>query len=158
MKVQFWGVGASQVTAMAMTAGDISGHLLADWIPSFPLAISSSFVGWPSFLIDTVPVQSQTFLTLASITTGSERQWKGVLSWMLGVAGARHALAADGYRWVAPLSAFYDKKSKEVAIQADFPFPVSSIKVFTDPTNTSALRPDYLAVRPSTPQVVDQYD
>lgn len=158
MKVQFWGVGASQVVAMAMTAGDISGHLLTDWIPSFPLAVSSSFMGWPNFLIDTVSVQSQKFLTLAPVATKSERQWKSVLSWMLGVAGARHALAADGYRWVAPLSAFYERKSKEVAVQSDFPFPVSSIKVSSDPTNTSALRPDYLALRPTTPQVVDQYD
>jgi hypothetical protein len=116
MFVQYWGVGAPSVTSLSMTAGDVSGHLLADWIPSFPLAVSSSFVGWPNFLIDTVSVGSQKFLTLALVTKTSERQWKSVLSWMLGVAGARHVLASEGYRWIAPLSAFYANAAQQVAI------------------------------------------
>jgi hypothetical protein len=150
MFVQSWAVGASTATNVSMTAGDISGHLLADWIPSFPLALSSSFVGWPSFLIDTVNVEAHQFLTLASVTKTSERQWKGVLSWMLGVAGARHVLASEGYRWIAPMSAFYPNNTQQVAIQRDFPFPPSSISVSRDPGSASLLRPDYLALRPVT--------
>src|SRR5690242_744893 len=127
MFVQSWAVGATTSAGLPMTAGHISGHLLADWIPSFPLALSSSFVGWPSFLIKTVDFQTKQFLTLASVARTSERQWKGVLSWMLGVAGARHVLASDGYRWIAPMSAFYPNNAQQVAIQGDFPFPPSSI-------------------------------
>jgi hypothetical protein len=150
MFVQSWAVGATTSTDLPMTAGDISGHLLADWIPSFPLALSSSFIGWPSFLIETVNLQAQQFLTLASVARTSERQWKGVLSWMLGVAGARHVLASEGYRWIAPMSAFYPNNTQQVAIPADFPFPPSSMSVSRDPSSASVLRPDYLALRPVT--------
>jgi hypothetical protein len=149
MFVQSWAVGASTPAVLPMTAGHISGHLLADWIPSFPLALSSSFVGWPSFLIETVDFQTRQFLTLASVARTSERQWKGVLSWMLGVAGARHVLASEGYRWIAPMSAFYPDKTQQVAIQGNFPFPPSSIRVSRNPKSTSILRPDYLALRPA---------
>ncbi len=158
MNVEFWGVGALESVLLAMTTENISGHLLTDWIPSLPLAVSSSFIGWPSFLIDTVSIDSNEFLTLSPITTGSERQWKSVLSWMLGVAGARHVLANDGYRWIAPLSAFYDNSAQPVAVQATFPFPASSIEVSSDPDNPSNLRPDYLAVRPRASTNGDMYD
>ncbi len=149
MIVESWAVGAASSVHLPMTTGDISGHLLADWIPSFPMALSSSFIGWPSFLIETVSVQKHDFLTLAPATGTSERQWKGVLSWMLGVAGARHMLAAEGYRWIAPLSAFYEDNNHQVALQPNFPYPRSSIKASRDPKNASHLRPDYLAIRPT---------
>ncbi len=159
MFVQSWAVGATTATDLPMAAGDISGHLLADWIPSFPLALSSSFVGWPSFLVETVNLQAQQFLTLASVARTSERQWKGVLSWMLGVAGARHVLASEGYRWIAPMSAFYPNNTQQVAIQANFPFPTSSISVSRNPSSASLLRPDYLALRPITEgQVASGYE
>ena len=56
----------------------------------------------------------------------SERQWKSFLSWMLGVAGTRHVLASDSYRWVAPVSAFYPGAVQAVDLSAWHPsFPLS---------------------------------
>jgi hypothetical protein len=41
-----------------MTISDISGHLLADWVPSLPAAVGSSFIGWPPFLIELLNLSS----------------------------------------------------------------------------------------------------
>jgi hypothetical protein len=51
---------------------------------------------------------------IARALTGAE--W--ALSWMLGVAGARHILASEGYRWIAPLSAFYPDAVQAVDLSA----------------------------------------
>jgi hypothetical protein len=78
----------------------------------------------------------------------SERQWKSVLSWMLGIAGARQILTNEGYRWIAPLSAFYPNARQTVDLSAwTSAFPASSITVTRRPDSRSRFRPDYLALR-----------
>jgi hypothetical protein len=69
---------------------DVSSQLLADWVPSLSPAVGSSFMGWPPLLLEEKPLKGLDVLTLRAETGRTERQWKGVLSWMLGVAGARH--------------------------------------------------------------------
>src|SRR5437773_2204350 len=100
MLVDFWGVGMTTPSTLPMTTSSISSHLLADWVPSLPSSVSSSFVGWPPFLIEVVPIGGGNFLALRAEAGRSERQWKGVLSWMLGIAGTRHVLESEGYRWI----------------------------------------------------------
>jgi hypothetical protein len=79
----------------------------------------------------------------------SERQWKSVLSWMLGIAGARHFLRQDGYAWVAPLSAFYPEANLSVDVQAWPPqFPKATLVADRNPASRARLRPDYIALRP----------
>lgn len=148
MHVQYWKVGAQTATDLALTTSEVSGHLLEDWVPSLPAKVSSAFVGWPPFLTERVRVARQNYLAMHARAGRSDRQWKGVLSWMMGVAGTRHILADEGYRWIAPLSAFYD----ESALPVDHPswpvsFPTSSIAAASKPTSPSRLRPDYLALR-----------
>jgi hypothetical protein len=129
-----------------MTTDDICGHLMADWVPSLPVAVGSSFVGWPPFLIE--PLEESELLALRTEAGRSERQWKGVLSWMLGVAGARHFLKEDGYRWVAPLSAFYPSAVQAVDLSAWNPaFPPSVVTASRPKNSRFRLMPDYLALR-----------
>ena len=90
--VQYWGVGSTSMTPLLMSESDIGAHLVEDWVPSIPAAVRSSFMGWPSLLIETHNSGSADFLALRSEVGKSERQWKGFLSWMLGVAGTRHPL------------------------------------------------------------------
>lgn len=131
-----------------LCADDVCGHVLADWVPSLPAAVGSSFVGWPKFLLQQFPMNGRDFLTLRAEVGRSERQWKGVLSWMLGVAGARHVLAYEGYRWVAPLSAFYPNAKQTVDLSAwNSTFPRSSISAWRVPGSRTRLLPDYLALR-----------
>lgn len=131
-----------------MTSNDISSHLLSDWVRSFPAAASSSFMGWPSFLLQTINLNGSDLLALRQAAGRSERQWKGVLSWMLGVAGARHVLQLEQYRWVAPLSAFYPDLTTEVDLTGWNPtFPRSSLTARKKPQSTCELRPDYIALR-----------
>src|SRR4030095_2384384 len=158
MFVEFWDVGSPTSAPLPMTVGAISSYLAADWVPSLPPADGTAFMGWPPFLIE------GTFLALRDRAARSERQWKSVLSWMLGVAGARHFLRRDGYTWVAPLSAFYPTAVQTVDVQA-WPPQFPQTKLVTDrnparrfpqpkpapnatPGSRSRLRPDYIALRP----------
>jgi hypothetical protein len=68
---------------------------------------------------------------------------------MLGVAGTRHVLEAEGYRWVAPLSAFYPESIQDVDLSRwNLSFPQSSIVADRAENSGCRLRPDYLAIRP----------
>lgn len=131
-----------------MSAAIISGHLVTDWVPSLPAETGTSFIGWPSFLLETVRVASRDLLALRVQAGRSERQWKSFLSWMLGVAGARHILRDEGYRWIAPLSAFYPDAVAPVDLTRwNGSFPPSSLTAESNPRNSSLVRPDYVALR-----------
>jgi hypothetical protein len=148
MNVQYWAIGVGSMTPLSMSQNDISTHLSHDWVPSLPAAVSSSFVGWPSFLIEGVNIQSVDFLTLLKEVGGTERQWKGFLSWMLGVAGTRHVLAQEGYQWIAPISAFYRNSMHPVSLVNWNPsFPQSIVEAKLPLQPITRLRPDYLAIK-----------
>ncbi len=150
MFVQFWSVRSATASPLAMEYDDVSKHLLVDWVPSLPVNVSSSFVGWPPYLLNTVSFNGYDALSIAGQAGRSERQWKGFLSWMLGVAGTRHVLKHYGYRWIAPLSAFYDETVQPVDLP-DWPsvFKPGLLTANRPFGSTSRLRPDYLAI-PST--------
>jgi hypothetical protein len=70
---------------------------------------------------------------------------------MLGVAGTRHVLTSEGYRWIAPLSAFYPGAIQAVDLSTwNTSFPQSSIVATRKSGSTSRLFPDYLALRPAS--------
>mgnify|MGYP000225449773 CR=1 FL=1 len=78
----------------------------------------------------------------------SDRQWKSVLSWMLGVAGTRRVLAEEQYQWIAPCSAFYPERNLPVATPVwPVSYPPSVLEITSDSNNSSRLRPDYIAAR-----------
>ncbi len=67
---------------------------------------------------------------------------------MLGVAGTRHVLKLENYRWIAPLSAFYPDAVQKVDLSAWHPaFPRTSVAATRDPRNRFRVRPDYVAIR-----------
>jgi hypothetical protein len=147
--VDFWQVGSGSPTTLAMTAGDVSQHLLADWLPSLPVDLGPSLIGWPAqVLLPYLQNGQSTRLALCDEATRSERQWKGVLSWMLGVAGARHFLANDGYRWIAPVSAFFGNAVAHVDISGWHPdLPPGFVRTARPPQSKNPNTPDYLAVK-----------
>src|SRR5437879_4488247 len=121
--VEFWDVGAMTSGALEMTVGEISFHLGIDWLPSLPPPFRSSIFGWPPLLIDTLAMSATgaELLCLNIQAARSERQWKSVLSWMLGIAGARHFMKREGYRWIAPTSAFYPDSIQTVDLSTWHP-------------------------------------
>ena len=148
MFVQFWAVGATVPTLIPMTSQDISAHLLVDWVPWLPTSASASLMGWPSHLIELVRYDGIDVLALRADAGRTERQWKGMLSWMLGIAGTRHILNKEQYRWIAPLSAFYPDAVLPVSYNPmPTAYPRTSIVAERAPRNSSHLRPDYLALR-----------
>lgn len=149
MYVQYWSAGTSVATDLPMEQSNIRSHLLADWVPSIPVSVSSSFMGWPLYLTEGKRIGSQNYLTLCPILGTTERQWKGFFSWMLGVAGTRHVLEKERYRWIAPASAFYSNSVQTVDPGSwHLCFPRSVVEVTARASSVSRLRPDYLAIRP----------
>jgi hypothetical protein len=157
MFVQCWRVGQESISDLAMTIGSVSGDLAADWIPSLPPDLGASLIGWPHHLLKVLPLEwslggnktTRQTLILQKAAGRSERQWKGVLSWMLGVAGTRRYLHSDGYRWIAPASAFYPSNTQDVDLYNWHPsFPRTSLTV--NAVSKRRLRPDYIALRPTS--------
>lgn len=131
-----------------MTPDEIAVHLVADWLPGVPTSASVGLMGWPSYLLETEQYPSGELLVLNEEAGRTERQWKGMLSWMLGVAGARHILAKERYRWIAPLSAFYPEAVQPVRIgPLPTAYPRYSIVASRAQRPATNLRPDYLAIR-----------
>ena len=78
---------------------------------------------------------------------------------MLGVAGTRHFLNRERYRWIAPVSAFYADASHSVELS---PWPVAfrpHIVTAVRPALCSrlALRPDYLAIRSTATRAATEW-
>src|SRR4051812_37807087 len=63
----------------------------------------------------------------------------------------RHILDSEGYRWIAPLSAFYPGAVQPVDLSNWHPiYPLSRIKATAAVGNPCQLRPDYVALRPTS--------
>ena len=148
MNVNYIPIGSTTAQSLPLSTTDISSHLLADWLPNLPLSTGASFFGWPSQILFQSNAGGTDYLTIHRWLGQSERQWKGVISWMLGVAGARRVLSELGYRWVAPSSAFYPESIGPIAIAWPNNFHRANLSVTADPTNSSRLRPDYIALKP----------
>ena len=154
--VQYWSVGSSKPSNLSLTHADISRFLLSDWLPDLPVSISRSVIGWPYYLVQTEAGTSTPYLFLSRIAGGSDRQWKGVLSWMLGVAGTRRVLDDEQYIYIAPCSAFYPERNKGVSIPSWHPkYPPSLLELTQNPKISSRLRPDYIAARFRSPGGID---
>lgn len=146
--VRYWPVGTTNDTTLPLTTDQICQVLLADWLPTLPFAASRSVLGWPNYLITADPGRSPSYLYLESVAGWSDRQWKGVLSWMLGIAGTRRVLDNEGYVWIAPTSAFYPERKQDVATPSwNTSYPPSVLEISSDPNNGSRIRPDYIAAR-----------
>lgn len=149
MNVHYWPVGGTTRRVLPLTQAAISNHLLADWVPSLPASLGTAIFGWPQHLTEVVTDGSNDHLALHSLLRSTERQWKGVLSWMLGVAGCRQVLENEGYRWIAPLSAFYPRAKVVSTPHWHLAFSNGVLSASGDPAVSARLKPDYLAIRPS---------
>jgi hypothetical protein len=119
-----------------------------DWVPSLPVSVGPSFIGWPPYLLEAATIGGTNLLLARSRAATTERQWKGFLSWMLGVVGTRHVLNLEGYRWIAPVSAFYGNAVQTVDLSAWNPsFPRSVLRADRPRGSRIRLYPDYLALR-----------
>jgi hypothetical protein len=149
MIVEFWNVGATTASSLPLTVQNVSSHILADWLPALPISLSPTLIGWPPFLIQLARTPLGNCLALQKKAARTEKQWKGFVSWMLGVAGTRQFLESEGYRWIAPLSAFYPETNQEYDLSGwNVRFPPTSLKAERLQGSPSRLRPDYLAIRP----------
>ncbi len=145
---QYWAVGQSASSPLALTTSELAGYLVSDWVSNLPSVTATDLMGWPQYLLTVT--KSTTELCLVPELRNCERQWKGFVSWMLGVASARKILDEERYQWIAPVSAFYPNKVVPVTTHGWHPsYPPSRLRIAADPKNTSNLLPDYVALRPA---------
>jgi hypothetical protein len=144
---EFWKVGDADPTWLDFTSQDVSSRLAEDWLPSLPPDVSRALIGWPDFLLESIAYKGRDCLALRQLAGRTERQWRVFLSWMVGVAGARHFLKEDGYQWVAPVSAFY-QSSKVDPGKWPGQYHQEKLRAHRRPKSRAKLRPDLLAVRP----------
>jgi hypothetical protein len=147
MKVQYIPVGKKQVEDLSWTPHDIATSLLEDWLPTMPLNVGTTFFGWPNHIIQELNAPNQGYMAIQRSLSTTDRQWKGVISWMLGIAGARRVLRQEGYRWIAPASAFYPRSNGQLNPQWPNQFPRTEMIVDRLEGSKSRFRPDYLALR-----------
>lgn len=147
MNIHYWPVGATTEQATSLTFSEMSRYLLADWLPSLPVNISQSIFGWPQHVLCGNPSSGPNrYLSVRSIVGQSERHWKTVLSWMMGVIGTRKVMSNEGYRWIAPASAFYPNTQAEFNIRwLTRRYPQSKLRIFKSASAQSNLLPDYIA-------------
>ena len=147
MFVPYWRVGTTSSTDLQLTAAEIGTLLAEDWVPSVSAATSATFFGWAPHLIHGATVQGKQYLSLDRRLGRAERQWKQMLSWLLGVAGARRVMQDENYQWIAPLSAFYPAATKVDIPKWHGDFLPGMLVATKNPSSTRKLRPDYVALR-----------
>lgn len=84
--IQYWRVGSTREERLDLTTTDVAGHLVADWVPHLPAVSAADLMGWPRFLLQSTGSMHNPYLAIDERVSLCERQWKGVVSWMLGVA------------------------------------------------------------------------
>jgi len=148
-EVMYWPIGRSIEVPLRFSLAEVCRFLVSDWLPTLPLATAQSIFGWPFFLIRLEQGSSSSnYWVMEPLGGWSDRQWKGVLSWMIGIAGTRKVLNEEQYQYIAPCSAFYPERRRIVVTPSwHISYPPSVLKITQNPVNTSRLRPDYIVAR-----------
>jgi hypothetical protein len=147
MHIQFLDVGSRDTEFLPCTKENLASELTHDLLPTFAVSSPIAYLGWPIQLLEVNRFGDTECLSVHPILENSDRQWKGFVSWMLGVAGARVVLKHMGYRWLAPASAFYQERTRNLSIDWPDDFPPSCLSLSRANGNKSKLRPDYLALK-----------
>lgn len=153
MHVRYQRIDPPDQEWVPLTRSQMSNYLVEDWLPGGHPVAHTDLFGWLTGVIEERTTPEGTYWTVARRLHSTERQWKGVVSWMLGIIGARFLMADEGYRWIAPVSAFYGGAAAEPVTIGDWPtdLPPSSLVADGNPSVDAELRPDYLAIRRPNP-------
>lgn len=140
-----------------LSPNDISSFLFHDWLPSLGVVPTSLF-GWPSHILDNyVDINSKILLSLSPTCSRADKQWKGFISWMLGVAGTRAVLKREGYKWIAPVSAFTPNQNYKLDLsdwdEVNFPPSILEIDRPVIKGKQTGLLPDLIAVKTNSGSV-----
>jgi hypothetical protein len=84
MHVHYWAVGQRTPAPLPLTLDSISGDLVEDWVPSIVPRVDVH--RGPASLIRSKDIDGTEHWSLDPVLARTERQWKSVISWMLGVA------------------------------------------------------------------------
>lgn len=146
MQFVYYDIGQKKATSRQVSLTRLATHVVTDWIPGIPPAMSSGFAN----VLATMLVQdtgSPPHWSAAQAVSGFERQWRMTTSWIMGVAFCREVVASLGYPFWAPVSAFVSGSGKTSLGYWDGRLPRSRCMIRRPKPPTSNLYPDYVVAR-----------
>lgn len=165
MNVLFWPIPSPNSpptpngSVLRLRLDEVLGYLFDDWIPWMTPLHSLGLFRWMRQFMRPRTLDNRQHWVLDANLRTAERNWKRVFSNSLGIVGTRHFLAQDGYRWIAPVSAFFGPHPRRVPVSLG-PWPVAAyapgrLVTIRPPNSRGQLTPDYLAIRRRRPGEAD---
>lgn len=129
----------------------IASYIGTEWMPGVPDSVIDSMTAVIGNLLTTASFSGRDFWVINSELAGADRQWKGMTSWILGVAFTRHILTLEGYPWWLPVSALQSSRYNDYVVAGAWKGapPRTNLVVDRDKASASRLLPDYVACRVS---------
>jgi hypothetical protein len=146
MNFDYHGIGSTGSRRIPVQAIELATNIITDWMPGAPNSLSRGFVDLLDNVVASHFIDGNHYWTLQPTAAHFEKQWKQVISWILGVAFCKKVVDIEGYTWIAPLSAFSSQNTYLLSRWAPIiPFVNSTIK--PDPSISATLMPDYVLAR-----------
>lgn len=112
MYFQYYPVGESTVKKESVTDLEIASYIATEWFPNVPYSVINGFAEVIGNVLMPIRKGSSTFWHVNPDLAITDRQWKGMTSWIVGVAFTRFVIESEGYPWWSPVSAFKGDRSR----------------------------------------------
>ncbi|RIK33488.1 MAG: hypothetical protein DCC55_34855 [Chloroflexi bacterium] len=149
MYFDYFPAGSSTPKRVKITEVELAKYIATDWMPGLPITIMNGFADVLRGVLETEEIQHHDYWCVNQDLASTDRQWKGMTSWILGVAFARFTVESEGYPWWSPVSAFKGDNSTGHTTTGNWIVsnPRSLFYVTRKPSWPSNLCPDYVLCR-----------
>lgn len=149
MNADYWPIGGNVRSFLPVSMAELAGNIATDWLPTRPSAVSTGMTD----LLGEVLYEEQFAVNRRWIVnrqlTGMDRQWRGVTSYICGVAFCRKIAEILGYTWCVPVSFYWQNTQPNLFMNWWSPF-FNIRDCVIQKGVLSNLLPDYLLARRST--------
>ncbi len=149
MQIEYYPPRSKAPVFKKVSAEDLAGYLGTEWIPGTPRSFIDSLTEIIGTILTRVKLNgSVDSWCVNADVADTDRQWRGVTSWIIGVAFARDVMESEGYSWWSPVSGFSGTvstgKTKTGRWMPWIPRSLYSVEKLGTKSN---LLPDYTACR-----------
>ena len=145
MHYHYYAIGSSSPRVESVPLIDLAKYIMTEWLP----VITRPAVDGMTDLLNTILVREKLeggryFWCMNQELSFADRQWKGMTSWIIGVALARHVAEMEGYPWWSPVSSFTGHRMTKTGMWL---LPHIWFDIRKRPLAKSRLYPDYVVCR-----------